>query len=151
MLFDPKTFIMLRNKVQSEGYIDLPAYGNSMYPFIQKGDVCRFTLADPSKLIKGDIVLFHSLTGQLIAHRLTNTKEFDGNRLFLLKGDTNLGFDQPIEERQIIGLLTYIQKGDKRIHMKGFSASFWGWLILSLPILSGWIRSYINKKEQIKN
>jgi signal peptidase I len=147
MLFDSQTFALMKNKVQSEGFIDLPAYGNSMFPLIRKGDLCRFTLAEPSKLIKGDIVLFHSVTGQLVAHRLSDTKELDGNRVFILKGDTNLGFDQPIIEQQIIGVLTYIQKGDKKVHMKEISASLWGWLILSLPILSGWLRSYINMKE----
>jgi signal peptidase I len=151
MLLDSRTFLLLKSKVQSEGFIDLPAYGNSMFPFIKKGNLCRFTSALPSDLKKGDIVLFHSVTGQLVAHRLSDTKELDGNRVFILKGDTNLGFDQPIIEQQIIGVLTYIQKGDKRVHMNEFSASFWGWLILSLPILSGWLRSYINFKEQIKN
>jgi signal peptidase I len=82
---------------------------------------------------------------------LSDTKELDGNRVFILKGDTNLGFDQPIIEQQIIGVLMYIQKGDKKVHMKEISASLWGWLILSLPILSGWLRSYINMKEEIKN
>lgn len=151
MLFDSQTFELLKNKVHSDGFIDLPAYGNSMFPLIRKGEICRFIFADPSKLIKGDIVLFHSVTGQLVAHRLSNTKEFDGNRVFILKGDTNLGFDQPIKEQQILGVLAYVQKGNKRVHMKGYSASFWGWLILSLPILSGWLRSYINKKEPIEN
>jgi signal peptidase I len=150
MLFDSQTFVLLKNKVQSDGFIDLPAYGNSMFPFILKGNICRFTYVDPSKLIKGDIVLFHSVTGQLVAHRLFNTKEHHGNRVFILKGDSNLGFDQPVEEQQIIGVLAYIQKGDKRVQMKGFSASFWGWLILSIPILSGLLRSYLNKKEQVE-
>jgi signal peptidase I len=150
MLFDSKTFIMLKKKVQSEGFIDLPAYGNSMFPLIRKGDLCRFTFSYPSKLKKGDIVLYHSVTGQLVAHRLSNAKELHGNPVFILKGDSNLGFDQPVEEQQIIGVLAYIQKGDKRVQMKGFSASFWGWLILSIPILSGLLRSYINKKEQVE-
>jgi hypothetical protein len=38
------------------------------------------------KTKKGDIVLFHSVTGQLIAHRLSDTKKLDGNRVFILKG-----------------------------------------------------------------
>jgi signal peptidase I len=150
MLLDPRTFILLKTKIQSDGYIDLPAYGNSMFPFIRKGDLCRFTLADPSKFKKGDIVLYHTIPGQLVAHRLSNIKELDGNRLYILKGDTNLGFDQPIKEQQIIGVLSFVQKGEQRIPTWGFSASFWGWLILSIPILSGWLRRYINKKEQME-
>jgi signal peptidase I len=150
MLIDSLTFTLLKNKVQSDGYIDLPAYGNSMFPFIRKGNLCRFTLLDSPKLIKGDVVLFHSVSGQLVAHRLSNTKELDGKQVFILKGDTNLGFDQPVKEHQIIGVLAYVQKGDRRIHTKGLSASFWGWLILSIPILSEWLRIYINKKEQVE-
>jgi signal peptidase I len=149
MLLDSKTFLFLKTKVQSDGYIDLPAYGNSMFPFIRKGDLCRFTLADPSRLKKGDIVLYHTIPGQLVAHRLSNTKELDGNRLYILKGDTNLGFDQPVKEQQILGVLAFVEKGKQRIHTWSFSASFWGWLILSVPILSEWLRNYINKKQQI--
>jgi signal peptidase I len=141
---------LLKNKVQYDGYIDLPAYGNSMFPFIREGDICRFTSMHPTKLKKGDIVLYHSVTDHLVAHRLSYTNEQDGNRIFILKGDTNLGFDQPIKEQQIIGVLAYVQKGDKSVHMKGFLASFWGWMILSIPILSGWIRSYINMKNQFE-
>jgi signal peptidase I len=138
---------LLKSRVITTGYIYLPASGNSMYPLIKKGDLCRFITIYPSHLTRGDIVLYHSLTGQLVAHRLVSTREHDGKRTFILKGDTNLGLDKPVEEPQIIGLLTSIKKGDKSIHMNGLFARLWSSLILTFPILSGVLRGFIIRKN----
>jgi signal peptidase I len=148
MLFDRKTMVMFKNKMKKDGFIDLPSDGSSMYPLLKIGDICRFISVNPLKLKKGDIILFHSKAGQLIGHRYFYTKKLEGTLYYFLKGDTNLAFDQPITEEQIIGKLTFIQRRDKTIHIENLSASLWGWLILSIPALSGFLRRYINMKNQ---
>jgi signal peptidase I len=147
VLFDSGTITLLKNKILSDGFIDLPAVGNSMQPLIQKEDTCRFCSVDPSKLLKGDIVLFYTEWGQLVAHRFMYSSQSNGQPYFHLKGDSNLGFDQPIKEQQLMGKLSMIQRGSKTIRINGFSASLWGWLILSFPFFSRVIRTYINRKE----
>jgi signal peptidase I len=146
-MVDVQIIGLVKSRVDSTGYIYLPASGNSMYPLIMKGDYCQFIDISASQLTRGDIVLYHSLTGLLVAHRLFSTKELNGKRVFIFKGDTNLGMDKPVEESQIIGLLASIKRGDKTIHMGGIFVRIWSSLILTLPILPGLLRGYINKKN----
>lgn len=147
MLVDHGTIKLLKSKIHSDGYLDLPADGNSMFPLIRKGDICRFFRADPSRLKKGDILLFHFPSGPLVAHRYIYTRESNDLPFYYLKGDSNLGFDQPIREEQMIGILAFIQRGKKKIWMNEISASLWRWLILSFPILSEIVRRYLNRKN----
>lgn len=150
MLFDQKTINLFKNKVKKDGFIELPADGNSMFPLIQKGDFCRFISVNLSELTKGDILLFHSKTGQLVAHRFYHKKGSGDNQLYYLKGDTNLGFDQPIPGECIIGKLLFIQKGSKIVDIKNFPFTLWSGLIVYLPALSGWLRRYLNRKDQLQ-
>jgi signal peptidase I len=146
-MLDAYSIGIIKSRVDSTGFINLPASGNSMFPFIQKGDLCRFISVNSDQLTRGDIVLYHSLTGQLVAHRLLSMKKLKGKRLFILKGDTNLGMDQPVEEQQIIGVLDSIKRVNKIVHMRGMFVRLWGTWILSFPILSGLLRSYVNSKN----
>ena len=135
--------ILIRN-----GWINLPADGDSMFPFIQKGDIGRFIICDPTSLNKGDIVLFQSANAQLVAHRLYQVISVNNQKKYQFKGDTNLGLDEPVGPEQIIGKLTCIQK--KRIT---FSATnrvvrVWGKIILSFPVLSSLLRRYLNMKQK---
>jgi signal peptidase I len=147
MLFDQATIRFLKSAVEKDGFLELPAQGNSMFPLIQRGDVCRFIPCSPASLVKGDIVLFHMDQGQLVAHRFVETGLMDGVQQFLLKGDTNLGFDKPVNEAQLIGKLTTIQKKRHDVSADDFASIFWGKLILALPIISGILRKYLNWKN----
>jgi signal peptidase I len=149
MLLDAETLKLIKKKTQTDGFIDLPGDGNSMFPLVRKGDICRFLSVKPSQLFKGDIVLFYSDMGQLVAHRYIHTTKSNGLRFYYLKGDSNLGYDLPVLEEQIIGKLVFIQKKNRKIRINDFSASLWGWLILSFPAISGFIRKYLNSKYQL--
>jgi signal peptidase I len=148
MLFDRETILFLKMAVEKDGFLELPAQGNSMFPLIQRGDVCRFVLSSPDSLEKGDIVLFHTEQGQLIAHRFLHRKMIQGCHQYFFKGDTNLGCDIPVKEGQLIGKLSSIKKKDRELTIEQFSSKLWGKLILSLPFLSGILRRYLNWKNQ---
>jgi signal peptidase I len=150
MLIDETTFKLLKSAIHKDGWINLPAYGNSMFPYIQQGDLCRFTPCDPALIKKGDVILFYSETGQLIAHRFVQKKTINNKQLFLFKGDTNLGFDQPIEEENILGRLISIEKQTIKITSNHISARLWGKLILMVPALSGILRKLINRKYKLQ-
>lgn len=143
MLFDQETILFLKVAVEKDGYLELPAHGNSMFPLIQRGDVCRFVPCSPDSLVKGDMILYHTHQGQLIAHRFIRVKE----GRFLFKGDTNLGYDLPAEPEQIIGKLTSIKKKSQDVSIHNSSVELWGKLIMSLPVLSGLLRKYLNWKS----
>ncbi|MBO0962182.1 signal peptidase I [Neobacillus sp. MM2021_6] len=150
MLIDHNTFTLLKSTIKKDGWLGLPAYGNSMFPYIRQGDLCRFIPCEPLHLKKGDVILFYAQADQLIAHRFVKIKRIDDQLLFLLKGDTNLGFDQPIGKDRILGKLDSIQRQHKKVTPDHFFAFIWGKLILTFPILSGILRKYLNRKYKVQ-
>ncbi|MEH6949717.1 hypothetical protein V7068_22280 [Bacillus sp. JJ634] len=149
MLFDEQTINLLKAVLKKNGHIDIPAQGTSMFPFIQEGNLCRFIVCEPQELKKGEVVLFHLETGQLTAHRYYGSKMMNNKSFFVFKGDTNLGFDQPVCEERIIGKLLYVQKEKSLLNVSDFRAFFWGKLILLFPMLSSILRQYLNRKSNI--
>ena len=133
--------------MEKSGWIELPARGNSMYPLIRKGDVCRFIPCDPFLLKKGDIVLFRSSAGLITAHRICYMEKSEGFVRFLLKGDANLGYDEPVEQKQIIGKLIWIRKSRVKIKVDTFPACAWGKLMFTFPILTSLLWKHLNKKK----
>ncbi|WHY85179.1 signal peptidase I [Neobacillus novalis] len=150
MLIDHNTFTLLKSAIKKHGWLELPAYGNSMFPFIEQGNLCRFAPCEPFQLKKGDVILFYSQAGQLIAHRFVKIKRIDIQLLFLLKGDTNLCFDQPIGEDRILGKLDSIQKQHKKVTSDHFIAYIWGKVILTFPAFSVILRKYLNRKLKVQ-
>lgn len=118
-----------------------------MFPLIREGDICRFQYCDSSQLSKGDIVLFHSSSGILVAHRLKQIQIVNNLTFYIFKGDSNLGMDKPISQERILGKLVWIQKGRSMLHMTSVTAYVWNKMILSLPILSQLLRMYLNRRE----
>jgi signal peptidase I len=148
MLIDYSTYQLLKATIKKEGWLELPSFGNSMYPLIQQGNICRFVNCQTTLLKKGDVILFYTKTGQLIAHRLVSIKIVKNQRFFQLKGDTNLGFDPLIGEDQILGKLVSVQKKHRIFTPEGCVARFWGKVILTFPALSGILRRYLNRNLQ---
>lgn len=147
MRFDANTVTLLQKAILKDGWIDLPSQGYSMYPTIQSGDICRFVPCSENQLKKGDVILFWSESGQLVAHRFYYHTKRDGKLLFFCKGDTNISFDQPIGFENILGTLRYIKKGNRKVFPDQIRSYLWGSLIIRLPILSGILRRYLNKRS----
>jgi signal peptidase I len=150
MLIDEMTFNLLKRTINKDGWLNLPAYGDSMFPFIQQGDLCKFIPCNPAYIRKGDVILFYSDTGRLIAHRFVQKKTINNKPLYYFKGDTNLGFDQPVEQEKILGKLVSIEKQTIKITATHVSARLWGKMILTIPALSGILRKLINRKYKLQ-
>jgi signal peptidase len=147
MLASQRLTVILSHAIKHNGWIELPAEGDSMFPLIRQGYVCRFTPCAPSQIRKGDILLFISDTGQLVAHRFyrfTGVKE----ELLHCKGDSNLGFDQPVRPDQVIGRLSRIQRRPRQSHTLVNSqwVFIWSRMIMLFPIFSFLLRMYLNKR-----
>lgn len=148
MRFDIDTVSLLQKSIQKDGWLDLPSQGYSMYPTIQNGDICRFVPCSGNQLKKGDVILFWTESGQLVAHRYYYSKENeDGNLQYFCKGDTNTSFDQSIGNENILGTLKYIDKGNHKVFPNQLRIHLWGWLIMNQPILTDFLRRYLNRKN----
>ena len=147
MQVSPTESQLIANVLIKYGTIDLPSTGTSMYPLIRQGDICSFRACDPFVLKRGDIVLFFTESGQLVAHRFYKLEFNNGKYSFFLKGDTNLGSDEPVTEHQIIGKLTLIKRKNKILSTTSLTVNLWSKLILLIPTFSHWLRAYLNRKD----
>lgn len=136
----------LRRSIAKKGMLDLPSTGDSMYPFIKQGDICSFINCDSSQLKKGDIVLFWDLSGRLVAHRFHHREINKDETIYVFKGDTNLGLDQPVNQDRILGKLLLINRDKRKVYTQNLLAILWGKLILTVPVLSGILRSFLDRR-----
>lgn len=137
----------MKQTIDTNGSIAVSAQGSSMFPLIHEGNICRFRPVEEKRFGKGDIILFRSDSGHLIAHRLLSVIRLDDECLYVCKGDTNVGYDKPIRVEQMLGILYSIRKGRKDILVSDLSVSFWTKAIVTLPLLSRGLNRYITSKK----
>lgn len=144
---DDDLFLLMKRLIQTKGCIEISAKGSSMFPLIREGDICRFRPVEKKSFSKGDIILFHSDSGHLIAHRLLSVIHREDECLYACKGDANAAYDKLIRIEQMLGTLYSIRRGGKDIHMSDLSVSFWTKAIVSWPFLSKGLNRYISSKK----
>ena len=145
MPINQESVVLLKNVIEKKGYVHFPSEGFSMYPCIRQNDLCTFEKAPVLK--KGDIGLFHTKSGKLIAHRLIKTRYKNEQLHYIFKGDTNLCCDEPVTREQVIGKLTAIsRKKQKKVYMAAPFDYIWCWLMLFFPFSSRFLKKYINQK-----
>jgi signal peptidase I len=147
MLANQETLKLIQDVLRKKGYIDIPSYGHSMEPYIKKGDLCRFVPFNPPSIKKGDVVLYIAETGQLIGHRVNEIFYKNKVKMYRLKGDTNLGFDEEVGVEQFIGQLLLIQRGEKVLEPSDFSLKCWTKMVLTFPRLSIILNKRVMKKR----
>jgi signal peptidase I len=150
MLANQEAVHLISNVMKKHKWIDLPAQGTSMFPYIQDGDVCTFVTCSPAELQRGDTALYHTVQGKLVTHRFVKQETINKYTFYMFKGDTNLGFDEPVGEQQIIGKLIYIKRRRRKISAGSVRSILWSKSILSLPYLSQWLRSYLNSRGAVR-
>lgn len=150
MQFPKEPIQLIARVIGKNGWIDLPARGTSMYPFIREGDVCRFVLAEPASIRKGDILLYHTPYGSLVAHRFCHIVASDHQLQYLCKGDSNLAHDEAIAMEQLLGKMAWIKRNGRIIRVTGLAASMWGRAVLLFPMISLFVRLYLNRKESVQ-
>ena len=109
---------MEQNKVDIESLlkqgqsIRIKPQGYSMYPmFIPERDEAIIDSADPSRLKRGDVILYRRDGGILVLHRICKVKK-DG---FYLVGDNQKEIEGPLRADQIKGVLTgFVRNGKLR-------------------------------------
>ena len=143
MLYEEDALSFLKEQIKKKGTISLPADGISMFPLIKANEVCRFTSFEIDEMNKGDIMLFHSHTGRLIAHRFYQKIRLEGKReLYVFKGDANRWYDEPVPPENLLGKLITIHKGNVQLEAKGMRVKYWGKAVIYIPFLSRAARGY---------
>ncbi|WP_442952682.1 signal peptidase I [Paenibacillus sp. Root444D2] len=118
-----------------------------MYPCIKKGDICRFVSTEAANIKKGDIILFHTPHGNLVAHRFCRLVTRNQQLHYLCKGDTNLAHDEAVAMEHLIGKMTWIRRKGRIIQVSSLPSYVWGQTVLSFPMISLLLRAYLNRRE----
>ena len=139
----------VRITVERRGYIDLPSNGQSMFPLIRQGDLCRFVSFERSDLSPGDILLFISQEGILVGHRYLHTRRKGEEPVLVCKGDSNLRTDTPVPFRDVIGRLLWIKKENNLILTTHFQSRFFRRVLTSYPGCSKYIAMYLRWKKTL--
>ncbi len=93
------------------------ARGVSMEPFVRDGDHLSVTAVAPILIRPGDIVLCTSDPGHTVVHRVVSRKGKPGNLQFLVQGDRSPAPDGWIDEEQVFGKLTALDRGHRHLKM----------------------------------
>ena len=106
-----------------------------MHPTIRHGDPITVEPVAPSKLKKGDIILYR-LQSSFIAHRIVNIEERNGCGLtFIVRGDASVTCDAPVKVKQVLGKVVCLERGHRRIDPYSRRARLWSMLYLRLARL----------------
>ena len=93
----------------------------SMLPLIRPEDEIVVRKDPLNTLRRGDIVVFEKYR-ELYTHRLLRKRMSGSEMTLVTKGDNSFRADDPISEKDLLGKVTKIRKGNKSINLEG---KFW--------------------------
>ncbi len=131
-------FADLSTEILAKGFsFSFKAHGSSMFPFIRDGDILTVQTTETKSLCVGDVVFFRSITNKLTAHRFIGGTELPHTRLLKVRGDAHFRQYEKIDEKQILGRIIRIRRGDRVISLDYlFKRKAGLFLVKIVPIIS---------------
>ena len=100
--------------VSSFGEVCLRVTGSSMLPSVWPGDTLTICRTDMAAVLPGEIVLSRC-NGWLLAHRVIEKAERPGGMFLITRGDSLSMDDPPVSREELLGTVTSIVRGRRRI------------------------------------
>lgn len=100
--------------LRSFGRLRLRTTGASMLPAVWPGDVLSVRSHGAMEALPGDIVLF-ARGGRLVAHRVVERALCDDKIQWVTRGDSVAGNDAPVSSDELLGRVTAIERGSRRL------------------------------------
>lgn len=99
--------------------LKLTAFGDSMKPSICDGDQIFIEPLKDSSIHNGDVVLYHSKSGNILVHRVIRRINSGDKAFYVIKGD-NLSLEDGLVLRgDIFGKVVLIQSRNQNISQRG--------------------------------
>jgi hypothetical protein len=114
---------ILQAVFEADKSLPIRVVGSSMAPSIREGEKVLISPVKGADLNGGDVVLFRSLKGRLVAHRIVGMIWGPGpdSKRIRVRGDAH-PWSTEISESQIIGRVTVLKSPDR-----GAENRQWGW------------------------
>lgn len=100
--------------LSSFGEARLAVKGTSMLPAVRPGDILNVRREFTENIVPGDIVLF-ARGDRLSAHRVVRTIENHQGSILVTRGDRLLRADPPVFNDELLGRVSAIKRGNRRI------------------------------------
>lgn len=114
LLCSDKELEALAREVLSYGRtFQFVARGSSMQPFIQDGDEISLCSVLAQKVKPGDVLFARTKNNILVVHRVIRIKNQNFERLFELQGDDCARSDGFMNERNVLGKVLLVRRGDQ--------------------------------------
>lgn len=104
--------------LRTSGGLRFAALGSSMVPTLFPGDILIVRRETAASARSGDVVLSFG-AGRFCAHRLVAKQEQDGRPFLVTRGDALPENDPPLAESELLGRVTTVIRGRKRIELDG--------------------------------
>lgn len=114
---------------EQSGFFKLLLKGPSMEPMILSGDVVFVEKAHHQPLRFGEIYAYQSGDYRVV-HRYLG-----GFGSLKMKADNGIFFDPPVASQALLGRIFQIQRQEKKLHLKGFFARCFQFIIGALSYL----------------
>jgi len=124
------------------------ARGFSMYPFIKDGDVITVSpLAKDSPRLGNVVAFVQREMEKLVVHRVIRI----GANSYFMKGDDTQAGDSPVPKENVLGLVTKVERGQKRVFIGLGPERF----IIAILTRKGWaiplVRAAVKLLRPIRN
>lgn len=115
----------IASTISGQSYIAVVS-GISMEPILSTGDlVIILPVKDPSEIHVGDVVVYKSVSGRYIIHRVINITNIGGDTYFIIKGDNNpIPDPAPVPFESIVGKVISINGSVLKIPYMGVISLF---------------------------
>jgi hypothetical protein len=91
------------------------AKGGSMHPTIREGEAITAAPAPPAGIKRGEVIL-RRLGHGVLAHRVVRIlRSPDGALVFVTRGDSSAGHDQPAGESEVLGRIIAVERGGRAL------------------------------------
>jgi hypothetical protein len=122
---DRATFAALTAELMAEGDgLRFRAHGRSMKPFIRDGDVLVIARIAPAELRTGDVALFRSRGGSVLAHRVCRSVGRGEKTRWTTRGDALFMLDSSFGPDRLLGRVVTVERGGRIRRMDaGFGRS----------------------------
>jgi hypothetical protein len=100
--------------LKSSGEAKLAVTGTSMLPTIWPGDVLEVQRQQAAEISPGDVVLCER-KGGFLAHRVVGKVDGPERTLLITRGDASPAPDLPVTPEQLLGRVTAILRGGRRL------------------------------------
>jgi hypothetical protein len=100
--------------LKSAGQARLAVTGTSMLPSIWPGDILEVHRQSVAEIVPGDVVL-RERNGAFLAHRVVEKVDWPERTLLITRGDALRAPDRPIAPEELLGRVTAILRGGRRL------------------------------------